>query len=178
MRALLQRAFCATALCSVVFFLTGCGTGKVDMSGKVTYNGKALKGGYVTFQAVEEGPTFSASIQEDGTYTMPGVREGEYKVCVETESLKGSKPAGAAVMSSKGARGHQAENPLAKVKENKVPEEAVKEAGYTPGGPPAAMAAANAAKYVQIPNEYAKAETTPLKVTVKSGQPSFDITLK
>ncbi|AMV25650.1 hypothetical protein VT84_14730 [Gemmata sp. SH-PL17] len=179
MRASFQRIFCATILCSLILFFSGCGGGKQDMSGKVSYNGKALKGGFVTFVAAGEGPTFSATIQEDGTYTMPGVLAGEYKVCVETESLKGSKPTGSAGMTSKGgAKGGGPENPLAKVKENKPPEGAGKDSGYTPGGPPAAMAAANAAKYVQIPNEYSKAETTTLSVTVKSGQPTFDITLK
>ena len=64
---------------------TGCGSSTGSVAGKVTLNGQPLKGGNVTFVGKE---SFAASIQEDGTYNVPRLLAGEYKVCVETESLK------------------------------------------------------------------------------------------
>jgi len=63
------------------------------VSGKVTYKGKPLPGGNVTF-AGKDGKSLAAAIHEDGTYSLEKVPPGEYKVAVETESLRKAAPGG------------------------------------------------------------------------------------
>ena len=144
---------------------TGCGGSAGTLTGKVTYNGNNLKGGTVLL--VGEGSdaqTFSASIQEDGTYTIPNVRVGKYKVCVETSSLMGAGgPGGGYNMGPKGAPG--------KVK-NEAPKGANIPEGYKMADP-----AALRARYVQIPETYADPGTTTRTVEVKGGQQTHDIPL-
>jgi hypothetical protein len=64
--------------------LAGCGgpyTGAV--SGKVTYQGKPLPGGLVTF-VHPDGRIGQGQIQEDGTYSVPKAPGGDVKVTVRT----------------------------------------------------------------------------------------------
>jgi hypothetical protein len=65
-------------------FSLGCGgpfSGSV--SGKVTYNGKPLPGGYVTFVHAD-GRTKQVQIQTDGSYSIPDAPGGDVKVAVKT----------------------------------------------------------------------------------------------
>jgi len=85
--------------------LFGCGKGSGDVSGTVTYKGERLKGGTVTFSSASGGPSFTSPIAEDGTYTLHSVESGEYKVCVETESLKPRTAAGPSMGRGPGGKG-------------------------------------------------------------------------
>jgi hemoglobin len=65
--------------------------GAAVVAGKVTYNGKPLPGGFVLFQSAD-GKTARAEIKEDGTYRADALAPGDYKVGVDTESLKPKGP--------------------------------------------------------------------------------------
>jgi hypothetical protein len=68
--------------------LTGCGSSTATVKGKVSYNGKLLKGGNITFISTTSGkPSVSTTISEDGTYVAT-VPTGKVKICVDTQSLK------------------------------------------------------------------------------------------
>ena len=168
-----------------LFGLTGCGGGKGDVSGKVSFNGAALKGGNVSLVSDGGGPSFSGAIQEDGTYRIPDVRAGTYKVCVETESLKpqtniggpankSGPPPGMGGRSAPGGPPDPLKN-ASKIKSGPPKDVEVPE-GYNPAG--LAVVQANAKKYVQIPSTYAKAETTDITFKAEGGPQTFDIELK
>jgi hypothetical protein len=64
--------------------------------GKVTYKGKPLPGGTVTFHPAK-GKAITGIIQPDGTYAVKDVPLGPAKVAIETESVKpkpGAAPKG------------------------------------------------------------------------------------
>lgn len=84
-----------SARCGFVFLfvvvslgLAGCGRSVGSVTGKVTYQDKTVKGGNVTFVSTDGGRTYASGIKEDGTYSIPDLQSGSYKVCVETASLK------------------------------------------------------------------------------------------
>ena len=58
----------------------GCG-GKGDISGKITFKGKPVAGGTVTFVAKDKMP-YQGPIGEDGSYSLSGVPTGEVKIGV------------------------------------------------------------------------------------------------
>jgi hypothetical protein len=145
---------------------TGCGS-SASVSGKVTYKGTPLKGGSVSLVPDGGGQAVATSIQEDGTYSFPKVRTGKYKLCVETSSLKPppAKSGYAARIGStpKGGFGPPPGAP--------VPE------GYKSSSPAEASEATSGKRYVEIPPQYEKAESTPLSLEVKSGNQQHDIPL-
>lgn len=168
----------------------GCGAGKGDVTGKVTFKGEPLKGGYVSFVSESGGPSFTGTINDDGTYLVPNVQAGKYKVCVDTESLKSSSGQGGPGMTP-GAKGPGGYAPTSykptggttdlakaaetgKIKAGPPPDAKMPEGAYRDGF---TTMKENAAKYVPIPLKYAKPETTDITVEVKGGQ-DFNIELK
>jgi hypothetical protein len=57
------------------------------VAGKVTYLGKPLKGGLVEFVS-RRNKIVRAKIAEDGTYRMTNVPPQQYRIAVETDSVK------------------------------------------------------------------------------------------
>jgi hypothetical protein len=133
--------------------LTGCGGSTSTVKGKVSYNGKLLKGGNVTFISTTSGkPSVSAPIMEDGTYLATGVPTGKVKICVETLSLN---PAGKRTFPNyKPPGGQKAPGGLAS-----SPEDMSK-------------------RYVEIPSAYSDADKTTLTCEVKGGTTEHNIELK
>ena len=70
----------------------GCGDGGeggTTVSGKVTVAGAPLTGGTIMFQPVTGGGgEANGMIMADGKYAVKGVAPGEYKVTVDTDSLR------------------------------------------------------------------------------------------
>jgi hypothetical protein len=165
--------------------LIGCSAGTGDVSGKVTFKGAILKGGNIAFITAEgDGPTFAGGILEDGTYKIPGVREGKYKVTVDTESLKPNFNTGTVTQNSSksgGSKGYGAPggkgagDPLKDTKFKEPPADAQMPEGMHPSG--LAIIQANIAKYVQIPSRYAKPTSTSLTYTATKGPQTYDIEL-
>src|SRR5438128_2577274 len=89
------------AMAASIALVAGCGKGTGSVTGKVTYGSTVLKGGNVGFVPTDGGTSYSAAIGEDGVYTIPKLFTGNYKVCVETDSLKSASDPGG----SKGGSG-------------------------------------------------------------------------
>lgn len=149
--------------------LPGCSRPTGSISGKVTYQGKPLKGGNVSFQSTEGRESFAATIGEDGTYSVPKIIGGSYKVCVETDSLK---PSGGAPGMSKGPSDPK------DAKAGPPPGAQIPEGYKVDNTAMGARAAENRKRYVQIPPAYAKPETTDLAYEFKGGTETYDINLK
>jgi hypothetical protein len=129
--------------------VAGCGrTGTV--TGKVTYNGTALKGGNVVFYTADNRP-FATEIAEDGTYTVEKVPAGPVKITVETESLR----------------------PAAGSRSYSPPPGSNSPADYKPPDH-----REMAKRYVAIPTRYAEASQSGLTYEVKSGKNDHPIDLK
>jgi len=159
-----------------------------SVTGKVTSQGKALKGGSVCFVSTDGGVSFSAGIREDGTYTVPELQGGSYKVCVETSSQKpaqsGNQPNYGSSSSAKYGGGKAGSStsgtpPLIPkgAKTGPPPDAAIPE-GYTPSDPAAMASVAAGKRYVHIDEKYAKPDTTDITYTFKGGAETFDIDLK
>jgi hypothetical protein len=81
-----------------VLFLTallseGCGKPKGSVSGQVTYNGKPLKTGFVTF-VPEKGPAVDSPIDGEGNYHVKNVPVGTAKIGVRSEAAANSEAMG------------------------------------------------------------------------------------
>ncbi len=64
------------------------------LTGKITYDGVALRGGTVKFMTEDGKGVARAQIQPDGTYTAEHVQVGLNRVTVETHSAKNEPAAG------------------------------------------------------------------------------------
>ena len=66
-------------------YLFGCGSSAPvgEVAGKVTFNGRSVSEGRVTFQNLQTGAADEAELNSDGTYAMKSpLPVGEYKVMV------------------------------------------------------------------------------------------------
>jgi hypothetical protein len=76
----------------------GCGPKQVadpnrtTISGTVTFNGKPLPGGAITFESKEKHINTTISLRAEGRYTTDRVPLGPVQVSIETESLKFGSP--------------------------------------------------------------------------------------
>jgi len=138
-------------LTGLAFLMAGCaGRASGDVSGKVTYKGKPLTTGSVAF-IPREAPPVVGRIEADGTYVAHGVPAGE--VTVTVTSLDPS-----AVARAKGKSA------------NDLPPEA-EAAAAKASGP-------SNAGWFPIPDKYAHAASSDLKLTVKGGQNDYPIDLQ
>jgi hypothetical protein len=138
-----------TVLAPLVVLLCGCGPGKGDVEGEVTFNGKPIPWGRVTFLGQDgKRPAVSARII-NGRYKIKGCQAGPVKISVE--SFRAQK----VDLSKFGKMGKR-------VEEND-PESI----------PPPEVAG----KYLEIPKLYADIEKSGLEYTVQSGSQTHDIPL-
>ncbi|MDB5309323.1 MAG: hypothetical protein JWO38_3525 [Gemmataceae bacterium] len=165
-------ALSGLAVCLGLF--AGCSRPTGSVTGKVTYQGKVIKGGTVSFVSTDGNPNAVSEIAEDGTYKLQTVTGGGYKVCVDTSSLK---PQGEGM-----ARGGSGPAPKgvggAGVKNAGPPPDAVVPEGYTPSSPADAAMTKNARRYTAIPDQYGDPAKTDLTYTVTGGSQTHDIELK
>jgi len=156
-----MRRFALAFFAASVVLLPGCQRGTGSVTGSVNYQGKALKGGSILFHSTEGLQSYTVSIKDDGSYLVPVITAGSYKICVETASIKPDlsyqKSVGAAA---------------AKTKEN------APDIPATASNPRTALEARNAKRFTAIPDKYSKPDTTDLALEVKAGEQTFDIDLK
>jgi hypothetical protein len=77
------------ALSLLVLAVGGCGKSTGNVSGKVSYQGKPLPGGYVNFMSEGEQGSFKASgIKEDGSYSVSGLAVGPAKISIQGLSAR------------------------------------------------------------------------------------------
>src|SRR5437870_10875103 len=84
----LARWFVCSCVLAVVM-IAGCGSKSGSVSGKVTYQGKALTSGLVIFVDKDGKVSQPAGIEVDGSYVADQVPVGPLSVCVETHPLSG-----------------------------------------------------------------------------------------
>jgi hypothetical protein len=134
-----------------LLLLTGCGESTGTVSGRVTFNGKELDGGFVSFASEKNTtvPPIRVKINSDGSYKAPGIAYGVNKIGVEPP-----QKSAASLMKDKG-----------KMPEDKDMAKAKEVYGVTGGG----------GTYVDIPSAFRNPETSNLVVTVDSSTKKHDI---
>jgi hypothetical protein len=140
--------------------LLGCGGGRGDITGEVTYNGEPVSVGRITFLSqIDKQEVKSAHIIR-GKYTIPAFPAGPAQITVESFEPPDSETLKNARMSKVQPAGGMKEfmKPL--------PPELLEMAD----GPPL--------KFVPIPLAYANPEASGLTYEVKKGPQIFDIPLK
>jgi hypothetical protein len=141
-------AGCLIAL--VALLAIGCGGGKGDVSGEVSFNGQPIPWGRITFLSqVGNRPAISGSIR-NGRYTIKGCPAGPVKISVESIKAVARNPKAAPLGMAKGFRAPEG----------------------TEEPPPEAIG-----KHVWIPDKYGNAETSGLEYTVKRGEQEHPIPL-
>ena len=128
-------------------------TTNASVSGEVTFNGKLVKGGSVTFYG-EGTLSHSSPISADGSYAISGLPAGDMVVTIETESVAG-----------KGQAQDSGEGNAKKYRgSSSTPDEAKrKTANY---------------EYTKIPERYSNKNRSGLTATLTSGRntKNFDLT--
>jgi hypothetical protein len=160
--------FSASVLTCLAF--VGCGGVKYgEVSGTVTYKGKPLPAGSITFWPQGGGGNPASSpIAEDGSY-LANVPVGEVAVTVETASASGivqtGIPGGLEVKKGKPRGNGPPPEVLAQIKES------MDRTGTQPTN-------TEPENYVKIDANYGNPKSSGITCTVKTGHQDFDVTLK
>jgi hypothetical protein len=133
----------------VVGIFLGCGTKTASVSGKVTYQGKTLTSGTVTFYSQDAKLQGSGNIGSDGTYTVTRAPVGKVKATVVVPVVV-NPPAPAMKMDP------------AKMGSPEISKEAK----------------ATAVKPVAIPDKYSDPQNSGLEYEIKSQSNEINIELK
>ncbi len=157
-RILAARLAPAALLCA----LAGCGGKASDVTGVVTYKGKPLAMGNVSFVGPDGIPR-TGMIGPDGRYAVSGVALGVAKVTV-------SSPNPAAAAGGRGGAGRKG----GEGRGGKGREGAPKEAAPESPPPDAELAKL----WVAIPEAYSDPMKSSLSTAVQSGINTYDIPLK
>jgi hypothetical protein len=154
------RLLLLLALLGVV--VSGCFNRRSKVSGKVTYQGKPVPAGTVTFNA-PEGGIYTYVLSTEGTYSGNDLPPAAYVVTIDTEALN---PKGHPVKQYGGAKNKTGGDPSMNY------EARMKQMGKVPEG------ATATGEYVQIPEKYRDKKNSPLKESLVSGsnQKNFDLT--
>ncbi len=78
----------ALVVAMLILVAAGCGPGRGDVTGKVTYQGKPLVFGTVQFETKEG--IKQGNIAEDGSFSVPGVIAGELNAAVNSPNPNSS----------------------------------------------------------------------------------------
>jgi hypothetical protein len=147
---------------TLVLLLAGCGSREPPtgvVSGTVSFKGKPLPEGVVTFINEEEGRIANGAIK-DGQYEVPNAPVGPCGIEVTVNT--GQTPASFNA-ASRGRR----EMAMKRARENGQ--------DVSDSAPTAPQEKRNV---VSIPGRYGRAKTSGLKLTVAEGQQTYDIELK
>jgi hypothetical protein len=71
------------------------GDTKTHVSGRVTYKGKPVAGATVNFVSQEGKDNYNAAVNDDGTYTVKGIKPGKYGIAVVAMKRVDAKDAAA-----------------------------------------------------------------------------------
>jgi hypothetical protein len=143
-----RRAWLGAALAAVA---AGCGGGKADVSGKVTYQGKPVVTGTVVVRG-PDGIDVNGTIAPDGKYTVQGVAAGAVTIAVVSRDPS-----------------HHAKQRAERAAAKK------REAGKVGS---AAEVAPAVIPWFPLPEKYATIDTSGLTTTLSTGANQFDIVLQ
>jgi hypothetical protein len=160
-----RRKLLASLLLTLLLGLlaVGCSSKKGTVSGKVTYNGKPLTKGMVTFLPESgQGGAFSSPIKEDGTYMVSGVPAGKMKIAVVPARVQNKT-----AMTPQAGKSENGQ--VSETGKKIMPRLAKKFAGVleAPKGPSS-----------DFPSHYSNPEKSGLEFTVTGGSETHDIELK
>lgn len=146
-------------LCGVM--VTGCNKSKTPskVHGTVTYNGKPVPAGVVTFYPTEGG-IYYYHLNEKGEFSGDSLPAGELVVTVDTE---GHNP----------NRKQQTYGPQMGGDQPNNYTKMMKEKGVAP-----ATVGTDKAEYVKIPEKYREKDKTPLKVNLAKGANEIPLEIK
>jgi hypothetical protein len=154
-------------LTGLLVLASGCGGGVGDVSGKITYKGKEVVYGTVSFVGADGIPR-TAKINPDGTYTVKDVAVGEAKITVVSEL----PPQGGNANQGKGGRGGRAvELPPDAPKD--LPRRDEPDRGETPE----VVDPEIVKKWFPIPADLGDVTKTKLRFQVRKGPNTHDIQL-
>jgi hypothetical protein len=141
----------------------GCNK-KGTVSGKVTYDGKPVLVGTVTFHT--EKRQVVAAIDDNGVYTVTGVPLGEAKITVDTSTAEALRkapagPPGGPPKDIKAPKDFQSQIEKEGGAANQQLKERAERARNTP----------------DVPTAYTKPDTSGVTLTVKAGSQEFNIDL-
>ncbi len=148
------RQCVAVLLLPALAGLAGC-SGKGEISGKVTYQGKDVPSGRVTFLSDVGDHVFKSAPITDGHYTIAEFPTGPAKIAVETFPPVQSAGVGAPPPTAGPAT----------------------TSGFKPPKNGDPFAAPSADKYVRLPPNFANTEKSGLKYDVKDGKQDHPIDL-
>jgi hypothetical protein len=89
----MQRVWALVCLGLFAIGLVGCGSSTGSVSGQVSYQGKTVPSGSVTF-VTDKGEAAGTSPIKDGAYTIHNVPVGKVKIGVSTPPAGGTPPPG------------------------------------------------------------------------------------
>ncbi|MCI0458008.1 MAG: hypothetical protein L0Z62_13675 [Gemmataceae bacterium] len=148
-----SRCLALPVVAALTVLAAGCGGGQGNLSGKVALNksGKthSLAMGNVMVIGSDGKPYYSP-IGEDGSYRVTGIPPGEAKIVVSSPDPK--------LVELGASRGKERDGG----EERKSEPQPKSDRG----------------KWIEIPKKYEGADTTDLKVTIRTGDNPFDITLE
>lgn len=166
-----HKVLLAVSFLTLSLFGSGCGPSKGSLSGKVTLDGKPLRGGRVDFDNKSGGPSATVEINDDGTYSIPVMSGGDYAVTVTTDYLKAGSGGGGMNRMPAAMKGGSVP------KENKAGAKVEMPGNPADYGYKASMPGDSAKKYIKIPSKYADSAESGLTYTFTGGSPTYDILL-
>jgi hypothetical protein len=137
-------------LIALALLAAGCSEGSGTVAGQVTYDGKPLPLGTISFHSQDDNHDVVNALVRDGAYSVSGVRTGTHKVTVvaiNPDKAGGAAPAGGAGGATGGADGR---SPVGRKP--------------TPN-------------FVPLPERYADPERSGLSVQVHAGEQKYDVPL-
>ena len=164
-------------LLSVGLMVSGCGSSTrpvATVTGTVSYKGKPVTGGTITFFNEDDTYNGSSRIFGDGSYSVPDAPVGSTKVVVlaiadPNVKLNNSGTGGGGMGANYGKGG------------TGPPPGAAGPASYVPKGTPMGSKSENdppEPKFMKLPAKYGKTETSDLKFNVENGKNSYNPDLK
>lgn len=169
-------------LCSIfaTVVILGCAKPVGAITGKVTYKGAPLKGGKILYYSDDDATrVVGTTINEDGTFEVPSILAGSYKVCIDTSSLDPSKKGSVGPPAGKGGGPPDKGGPPSKEKgkEGKeVEKKDVKPFDSSELKDQEHYKASNkdimkkvGSHFVEIPQKYRSKESTDITFTVVAG---------
>jgi hypothetical protein len=150
--------------------LSGCGERRVPVEGEVTLNGQPVARATVTFTSEDGSKVFSGLTDESGKFTLsgpagPGAAPGSYKVTVVKYAPAVAAPINPAEESDPSKMSKDYVSQMKKFADMK------KGGAAGPMPPMPGKAGGSGSAQSELPEVYARLETTPLRVTIPSSGP-------
>ena len=171
--AALRHAYGSTVVTGLALLLpvlAGCAPAIGKVSGKVTYKGQPVPGGFVTFRPVDgRQNAVTAMLEPDGRFPTVDIPAGEVLVTIDNRELEPRS----------GIPSLPPNLPLSPETRSKLGS-----GKAAPPSPPAEGAPASgedvrrpSGRYLPIPEKYYDAESSGLKFTIKGGEQTLEIEL-